>query len=148
MRDVSLLLSGALLLGAAAALLSLPVRAATGDIVWPTYTMVQKPHDTILTCPQLHIVIDKIASDLQMLDTAQIRAEDAVHQAYDNQSSEGREQGGAFLNSGITKAGFEYTAARDTIMASKKIAIARREYLTGLLTSCKNPAPGVAAPAP
>ena len=142
MRKITILLAAI----ATCVLMLPPLWAASNDIVWPTYTLVQKPHDTALTCRQLHAVLDRIAADVRLLDSAKARAEVAVRQAYDTQSSEGREQGG-FLNTGTTKAGFTYKAARDAIKESKKVAESRQACLTGLLPACKNAAQGGVAPA-
>jgi hypothetical protein len=120
---------------------------ADEDIVWPTYVVVAKPHDASLSCPQLHTVIDKVAADIKLLDKAQRQAEDAVRTTYDTQSSSGREVDGVLLNTATTKWGFRYTAAREQIMASRKLAEARQAYLNGLVLGCKNPPQSGVAPA-
>ena len=106
-------------------------------IVWPTYLLVEKSYDAQLTCPRLASEIAKVESDITLLKRAQVRVEDALRISYDTQGSAGREQGGAMLNTAITRAGFLYTEGREQIRESRRIAEARRDHLQGLTGSCR-----------
>jgi hypothetical protein len=129
-------IAGAALSAAAAA----PVVLGQDDIVWPRYVLVSKSYDTRLTCPQLQTEIDRVNSDLHMLMMAKLKAEQALRQAYDTQTSMGREQAGAFLNTGTAKVAFAYMDARDEIKESRRIAELRRDHLVQLIPLCKPPA--------
>ena len=109
------------------------------DIVWPTYTLVTKSYDAGLPCTRLRAEIDHVDSDIRMLVKARAMAENAWRQAEDTQSAMGREQGGAFLNTGTAKVAFSYVQARDEIKESLRIAELRRGHLLGLTASCKQP---------
>lgn len=130
-----------LAIGAALVLNTAARPAQDDDIVWPTYTLVEKSYDKTLTCSRLQAEIDHVNSDIKMLIKARLMSEKALHQAYDTQSAVGRDQGG-FLNTGTAKVAFSYADAREQIKESRRIAELRRDHLRDLLPSCKQ----VAAP--
>jgi hypothetical protein len=125
------------LLAGTFALLAAPVSA--DDIIWPTYAQVSNTHDASLTCPQLHGEIDHVSSDIDMLDKARHRVQESMRTAFDldryrTTASQGR---ALFVGNGGGEERF--AKARDEILASKKVAVARKAYLTNLLAICKNP---------
>lgn len=125
-----------LVIGAAFVLCTAVRPAKDDDIVWPTYLLVEKSYDKTLTCPRLRTEIDRVNADIKMLIRARMMAQNAIHQAHDNQDSTGREQGG-FLNTGTAKAAFSYAEAREEIKESRRIAEMRRDHLMELVPSCK-----------
>jgi hypothetical protein len=122
---------------AGATVLAVPV-AAGDDIVWPVYTLVAKSYDTRLTCPQLRAEIGNVEKDIRILTKARRQTEEAIRTMRETQTSMGRDQGGSFLNTGTSKASFEYIEARDQMKESKRIAELRRDHLNGLVPSCKD----------
>ena len=121
----------------AVALLAAP--ASADDIVWPTYSRVSNTHDASLTCPQLRGEIAHVSSDIDMLDKARRRVQESMRTAFDldryrTTASQGR---ALFVGNGGGEERF--AKARDEIVASKKVAVARKAYLTNLLAICGIP---------
>jgi hypothetical protein len=133
LRVISGWLAGAAVLAVCAA----PVSA--DDIIWPTYSQVSHTTDAALTCTQLHAEIDHVSSDIDLLDKARHRTQESMRTAFDlDRYVATRNQGSSTFNG--NGAGEErFAKARDDIIASKKVAVARKDYLTNLLAICKNP---------
>jgi hypothetical protein len=126
---------------AAAAMLSATAATAAGpmgDIVWPEYTLVSKPHDAQLTCPQLKAEIDRVDADLTLLHDAQVKAEEAVRIERDMRSPTGRAM--ADTSSIRTRdGGVTYVETRGKIKESRRTAQKRYDHLMALVPACKAP---------
>ena len=108
------------------------------DIVWPTYSRSERSDDALLNCTQLQGEIAHVASDIRLLHKAQARAEDALHSAFDMERYGGSTGlGGQRFDPGIVEGKESYAAARGNIVASLRVATARREHLKSLEPACK-----------
>jgi hypothetical protein len=128
-------------LSGAALLLAAPAFGG-GDIVWPTYSQASHTTDVQLTCTQMHAEIDHVSADIKLLDTAKDQVEQALHSAFDLQryAYSTTDYGGSKLSTESNRTEI-YARAREDIIASKKMALERRDFLTNLLSICKEPAP-------
>ena len=110
------------------------------DIVWPGYDQVEKSGDAGLDCPQLAAEIHQVSKDVTLLNRAQTRVEDVLHSAFDMERYGGSNTPGQRISSGAVDGKQAYASARVQIVASLKVAIARREHLKSLEPGCR-PAP-------
>ena len=137
-----------LLAGAATMFLLLGGNAlGEGDIVWPVYSQASHTTDVAFTCTQLHAEIDHVSSDIKLLEKARNQVEDSLRSAFDlNRYTAAKQQGRASV---VGNGGGEetFSKARDEIVASGRVAVARRNFLTNLLAICKDTRPPQAAPA-
>jgi|GEM_PF-1236002 hypothetical protein len=106
------------------------------DIVWPTYQQVGKITDDTLNCNQLQAEIDKVSADIKVLDDARHKIDKNIRDVFNMQDSSGP---GVFKSSFGGQGG--YPAARKKIVASQKIANARRDYLVRRQPTCKPAVP-------
>jgi len=97
-----------------------------------------------LSCEQLHAEIDHVSSDIKLLDTARVEVEAAIRSAFDLDRYRMTKGIGNTTTSGNGGGEESFARAHDEIIASKKVAVARRSFLTNLLSICKK-APGGAA---
>jgi hypothetical protein len=116
-----------------------------GDIVWPTYVQATHTTDAKLTCPELHQEIAHVDADIKLLDTARDQVETAMRTAFDIQRYTSSRSGGPSGTRGPStdeNKEEDFARARDDIVSSKKVAVARHAFLTNLLAICKDaPAP-------
>ena len=133
-RRLLIWLTGTALLLAAPAL-------GGGDIVWPTYSQASHTTDVQLSCTQLHAEIAHVTADIKLLDAARDRTEESMRTAFDIERY-GSTRNFLGPNTAIPDKNNEETfaRAREDIIASKKVALARRAFLTNLLAICKEPA--------
>ena len=111
------------------------------DIVWPTYDQAQRNTDAFLDCSQLQSQIAHVRSDITLLNKAQVRIEDVLRSAFDMERYGGSNgPGGQRISAGIVEGKESYAAARQQIVASLRVAVARRDYLKSLEPDCR-PAP-------
>jgi hypothetical protein len=138
-KSIVLLAAGSAFAIGAASFASNSIKFHDDDIIWPTYVLVTKSYDAKLTCTRLRAEIAYVESDIRLLVKARLKAEQALRTSYDTQTSMGREQAGAFLNTATNKAGFSYVEARDQIRESRRVAELRRDHLNELLPNCVEP---------
>jgi hypothetical protein len=121
-----------------AALLLSP--ALADDIVWPTYARSTYVTDAALTCDQLHATIDHVTRDVALLAKARDQVGEIIHNKFALQSSIGTIGDRRFTAATSPSGEDPYVLAHDRIAASRTVALARLDYLNGLVPACK-PAP-------
>lgn len=115
--------------------------ASQSDIVWPTYDQAQRSSDLSLNCSQLQSESAHVSSDITLLRKAQARVEEVLHSAFDMERYGGSTgPGGQRISVGPVDGKQSYPAARQQIVASLEVALARRDYLKSLEPACR-PAP-------
>jgi len=117
---------------------------AAEDLVWKTYSQVVHPGDDKMTCAQLREEIDVVSRDIIQQDKTRRSIEAALRSSFDMASyGRSRSVGTSRAMAGTGSSGNEhnYTRIRDEIVASKKVAVERRNHLRNLLLFCKDQAP-------
>lgn len=125
----------------AAVAVALVVTPVTGDtdsdieIVWPAYTLIEKPYDRSLGCARLEAEIAHVDDDLHRLKMAKFQVEEAVRTVREMQQVMARDQTN-FSNIKSDESGLSFIDARTQIKESQAVADKRRDHLKNLRQTC------------